>query len=230
MCASLYEYDVIKPVNLLRALLPATDAFDRNGVPYYVSGTLASGVHGIDRQPLDAMLAVGTSTAELAQILAGAYECWMAPLLPGLGYGTMRLPQLRHPEVQPAIPLLPLRPGAAQRAQRLTVASDGIALPIASPEDVVLDLLPFVAPNPRSGSQVWYDLVSVLKAYQGRLDERYLRRNARPDLEGLDDLLSQSVTVPLAHDISYADEMSWIGRYRSRPVLERLGLAAPASG
>ncbi|HEU5099345.1 MAG TPA: hypothetical protein VFU22_10015 [Roseiflexaceae bacterium] len=49
---------------------------------------------------------------------------------------------------------------------------------MASAEDAVLDLLPAVAQNPRSGSQLWYDLMGVLKLQGATLDMGYIERVA----------------------------------------------------
>jgi hypothetical protein len=204
--------------------MPALTALEVHQIPYVVTGTLATEAHGVGRYPVDVLIATNATPQELAPILSDTYECWLAPLDWSLGYGETRAPQLRHRRYTPDIPLLPLRPAALHRAERLTVAHDSTAVLLASAEDVVLDLLPFVAPRPRSGSQLWYDLVSVLKAQVGRLDLDYLRQEAGEQVTALEDLLVQAETVPLARDITFEREMAWIASFRRRALADRLWL------
>jgi hypothetical protein len=64
----------------------------------------------------------------------------------------------------------------------------------------VLDLLPEVAQNPRSGSQLWYDVMGVLKLQDAGLDLAYSERVAAQTglAAAWRELLAQRDTVLLA--------------------------------
>src|SRR6266540_1694968 len=91
---------------------------------------------------------------------------------------------------------------------------------------VVLDLVPALAARPIPGSQLWYDVQSVLKVQGDALDLDYLRTTAESAGLGavLHTLLGQRDTVPLSWDCPLDAEARWLAHARRLTPSERFTL------
>lgn len=147
-------------------------------------------------------------------------------------YVRIALAKLLRCDIQMPITVRQARPSgpahvAFGRAWMVVLAqTTNFTAAVASPEDTVLDLLPALAARPSAGSQLWYDVQSVLKVQGDALDLDYLHSTAESAGLGavLHTLLSQRDTVPLSWDCPLSAEARWLTHVRRLTPSERFTL------
>jgi hypothetical protein len=184
--------------DVLLALRPVVTALELTGAHFFITGPIATTIHGVGRAPLDIEL-----VSDLAPSGTDILDRLLAPAIVRTGPA-----MLLH--VDTSIPITlrraqpsPFSAAAFARSQAIILdEASGFASWVASAEDAVLDLLPAVAQNPRSGSQLWYDVMGVVKLQTSALDVGYIANvAARVGLASArQELLAQRDTVPLAWD------------------------------
>lgn len=209
-------YDVIV------GLQPIVDTLNRLGVRHMVTGPIATGIHGVGRLPLDVEI-----VAALSDDQSHTLDAALAP-----NYVRIAPSKLLRCDIQMPITLRQARP-----SKRVHVAfgrvwmvvldqATNFTAAVAAPEDTVLDLLPALAARPIAGSQLWYDVQSVLKVQGDALDLDYLRATAESAGLGavLQTLLGQRDTVPLSWDCPLDAEARWLTHVRRLTPIERFTL------
>jgi hypothetical protein len=208
--------------DVLGGLRPILDALATLDIPHFLSGPIATGIHGIGRIPLDAEI-----VAALSDDQARSLDAALAPDYVRTGPAVL----LRR-DMQMPITLRRARPSARTEAAFARVwmvvldPVDGYTAPVVSPEDAILDLLPAVAVLSTPGSQLWYDVQAVLKVQGDRLDLEYLRSAAESAGLGaaLRTLIDQRDTVPLSWDCPLDAEARWLAHVRRLTPTERFTL------
>jgi hypothetical protein len=209
-------YDVII------GLHPVVDALNRLGVRHMLTGSIATGIHGIGHLPLDIEI-----LAALSDEQAHTLDAALTP-----DYARIAASTLLRGDIQMPISVRHARPGspaqvAFGRAWMVVLdQATNFTAAVASPEDTVLDLLPALAARPLIGSQLWYDVQSVLKVQGDALDLDYLQATAEAARLGmaLYTLLDQRDTVPLSWDCPLAAEARWLTHARRLTPTERFTL------
>ena len=210
------RYDVIV------GLRPIVDALKLLGVRHMLSGPIATGIHGIGRLPLDVEI-----VAALLDDQAHALDTALAP-----DYVRIAPARLLRCDIQMPITVRQARPNGPARVafgRAWMVVLDQVTnftAAVASPEDTVLDLLPALAARPTPGSQLWYDVQSVLKVQGAALDLDYLLATTEAAGLGmvLQTLLSQRDTIPLSWDCPLDAEARWLAHVRRLTPSERFTL------
>lgn len=205
--------------DVLLGLRPVTEALDLLGARYFSTGAIACSIHGVGRAPLDIEQVTDLppdSNDRLNRILGPRF----GRAEPGvLVYSEERIPVA----VRRARPS-PISAAAFARAQRVPLdEATAYTAWVASAEDTVLDLLLAVAAAPRSGSQLWCDVMAVLKMQGDALDADYIHAvAAQAGLGGAwEELHAQRDTVPLSWDCPLEAEQRWLDTCRGMTASER---------
>jgi hypothetical protein len=169
---------------LLSALGPLVDALEALGVSYYVGGSLASSAHGIPRASIDADVIADLGPDHVVPLVGRLQARYY------LDEGRIRAAvearrsfNLIHLDTMFKIDVFvskrrPFDLEALERARPQPLEDTAAARPfrVASPEDTVLAKLEWFRAGGETSERQWTDIVGVLRARRGEIDEAYLRR------------------------------------------------------
>jgi hypothetical protein len=178
--------------------LRVADVLETLGVRYFIGGSLASAVHGVARATLD------------ADVIADLRAEHIEPLTHSLGeqfyfdVDTIRNAVARrstfnliHLRTMFKVDVFVSKRRNFDRVQlerrvlQILVTEPQCSLYLASPEDTILAKLDWYRQGGEISDRQWRDVIGVLAAQHGRLDESYLRDWA--DQLGLRDLLRRAM-------------------------------------
>jgi hypothetical protein len=178
-------------------LLYVAELLERLGIPYHVGGSIASSAHGMYRASADIDFVIDPTTIQL-EALARALE-------PGFYVSRSAMAEALssrstfnaiHDETSFKIDFFikgtaPFDAEELRRSIRQEVGGErGHAVLLKSPEDTVLRKLEWFRRGGEVSERQWQDVLSILAAARGQLDETYLERWA---LElGIADLLDRA--------------------------------------
>jgi hypothetical protein len=180
---------------LLAAALPVVRALDAAGAAYYIGGSVASSAYGIARSTLDVDLAVVLEAGQVAPLVAALQESYYID-----GEMIREAIQRRgcfnlvHLETMLKVDVYVLGSGPferemlARRSLQALGGSEGPALFLASPEDVLLHKLHWYCLGGEVSERQWGDALGIAKVQQS-LDREYLHRWAA--VLGVGDLLAR---------------------------------------
>ncbi|MDY0354828.1 MAG: hypothetical protein RBR19_03040 [Sedimentisphaerales bacterium] len=173
----------MKKPDLLGALKPVIDAFDRLAIPYYIGGSIASSAYGIPRATMDADLIAHLTVAQvsgLVTLLQDQYYVAEAAITNAIGSASSF--NLIHLETMVKIDVFVPKKDAYQQialARRVTdrlVDDDPDSMvSLASPEDVILSKLQWYQMGQGVSDRQWLDILGVIKVQGDSLDAEYLR-------------------------------------------------------
>jgi hypothetical protein len=220
--------------DILDGMLPLIAALESLSTRYYLAGEVGNCSYGVVRDPLTIELVAdvhvnviaplltlvqpdyAVDADEIAQALLNAGTCFFVHLTT---FATIELRCVgNNPQHQAAL----------GRAAPLVVdLASGRTVRMATPEDLILELLTRVGPTlPQRGSMAWYDLQGLLKVQADSLDLAYLRRQATA--LGLTDALhfalQMAVAEPLSLDTTLEQEQRELVRLRRYSPTERFTL------
>jgi hypothetical protein len=185
--------------DLLAAVGPVADAFEKLGVPYYIGGSIASSAYGVARATLDIDMASELKpqhVPSLVRMLESSYYIDPDTILEAIqGHSSFNLVHL-DTMIKVDVFVIgddPYPKQALRRRRKDTLEEDrqGSEFYLASPEDIVLFKLDWYRKGGQVSERQWGDIVGVLKVQDKSLDREYLRHWAS-DLK-LTDLLERAV-------------------------------------
>lgn len=172
------------PVAALSAVAQALDAMD---VPWFITGSIASSLHGVPRSTndLDIVVLLRPDQAhELVQRLGDGY--FADERMISESFGRRQACNLIWLETMMKIDLMPPRfefdGDAMRRRQRLALSGGvGTALPVwvATPEDAILAKLFWYRAGGSTSERQLSDIRGIIAAQSDRLDREYLWAWAR---------------------------------------------------
>jgi hypothetical protein len=172
--------------DLVAALTPVADALEALGVPYFITGSLASSMHGVARASLDVDVVAGLRP-EHADRFAAALGSAFYVDRDRIRFA-IRLKQsfnLIHLATMFKVDVFvtkgrPFDQAAMTRvrAEALDESSTARVFPVASAEDVILSKLEWFRAGGQTSERQWSDVIGVLKAEGPRLQLDYLRASA----------------------------------------------------
>jgi hypothetical protein len=169
------------PDELGRALASLAAAFEALSVTWAIGGSLASAAHGEPRATNDidviALLDARTAT-ELTRLLERDFYADPDVALEAVKTrGSFNVIDNRSfIKIDIFVPDEgPLGTGQLARRRMLEIFPGVPALPVLGPEDIVLQKLRWFRLGGEVSERQWRDVVSVLRAGAGELDEAYLR-------------------------------------------------------
>ena len=183
---------------VMEALTPLIEAFERLGITYYVGGSVSSSLHGLARhtQDVDVIAEIGPGQVRsLVQTLQRDYyvdeQAWQAAIRHGHLYNVIHLNTMLK------LDLIPLKRRAftreeARRAQPHLLEAGTRPVRTASAEDAILTKLEWFDMGGRSSARQWNDILGIIGRQGASLDLAYLRHWA--DVLRVRDLLERAFT------------------------------------
>jgi hypothetical protein len=183
--------------DLAAAVRPVAEALEALGVPYYLTGSVASSAHGVARASLDADIVAALEPAHVDPLIDRLHLDYYVPADRLRWAVTARSScNLIHLATMFKVDLFvprdrPFDREAAGRARLDAIddAPDAPMVPIASAEDIVLTKLEWFRRGGETSERQWWDVVGVLKVRHDA-DRAYLRRWAVS--LGVSDLLERA--------------------------------------
>lgn len=188
-----------RPPELLRALAPVADALEALGVPYFVTGSIASSVRGLARASIDVDLVADLGpekAARFAGLLRGPYyvseEAVRDAARERSSFNVIHLETMLKVDVFVADASGPQRAALARaRPERLDEDSPR-TFPVATAEDVILAKLRWFRLGGERSERQWTDVLGVLRTAATGPDLKYLEGQA--SALGVEDLLARAVS------------------------------------
>jgi hypothetical protein len=184
--------------DVIEALTPLVEAFDRLGITYYIGGSVSSSLHGLARQSQDVDVIADIRPEQvhtLVQALQNDYyvdeQAWQAAIRQGHLYNVIHLNTMLK------LDLIPLKRRAftreeARRAQPHLLEAGTHPVRIASAEDAILTKLEWFDLGGRSSARQWNDILGIIGRQGASLELAYLRHWA--DALRVRDLLEHALT------------------------------------
>lgn len=189
----------------LKVTLKVGAVLDGLGIPWVVGGSLASSIHGLPRSTQDVDLVAAMSQEHVAPFIEAMepeFYVSEAAMLDALrARGSFNV---IHQDTAMKVDLFMVRADPLSRAQltrrRFTTlaGAEGAAVPVLSPEDIILQKLLWFQRGQRVSERQWRDVLGVLKVQGDLLDLEYLTAAAdMSELRALlDDALAQARAEP----------------------------------
>jgi hypothetical protein len=184
--------------DLARAVRPVAEALEALGVPFYLTGSVASSAHGIARASLDADIVADLQAVHVQSLidrLGSAYYMPVDRLHEAVR--TRSSCNLIHLDTMFKVDLFmsrgrpfDLAATARARTEAIDDAPDALRVPIASAEDTILAKLEWFRRGGETSERQWWDIVGVLRV-TADADRAYLRRWASS--LGVSDLLDRAI-------------------------------------
>jgi hypothetical protein len=181
---------------IIQAITPLIEAFERLGIPYYIGGSVASSLHGKRRATQDVDIVADiqrTHIQTLVQMLENEYYIDADMIRDAIQHQSSF--NVLHNETGVKVDVFVLKSNAIAQHE-LQRAREGVIEPgtrsfyFASPEDVILNKLSWWKMGGGTSTRQWDDLVEVIKHQARTLDIKYLRQCA--PLVGVTDSLEQA--------------------------------------
>ncbi len=185
--------------DILSALRPLAEAFERLDVPYRLGGSLASSVHGMPRATLDIDLVADLreeTIRPLLEILRKEYYADEKSLLEAAkkmaSFNLVHLPTMIKIDIfLPGDHAFQKEALSRRRWVPLDKTEGRRKFPVAAPEDIVLQKLLWFRKGGSISERQWTDVLGVLKVQAEGLDKEYMTRWARE--LGILDLLERAL-------------------------------------
>lgn len=183
-------------VGILGSLEAVAGALESVGAPFLVGGSIASSFQGVPRSTQDVDLVADLAASQVGSFvdaLGGEFYADRERIADGVARrASFNVIDQRNGF---KVDVYLFRDESFDRAQfarrRRFEIADGVELPFASAEDVVLQKLRWYRLGGEVAERQWLDALGVLEVQQGRLDPDYLVRWAA-DL-GVSDLLERAL-------------------------------------
>jgi len=167
---------------LLPAIRPVLEAFDRLGVDYYVGGSVASSLYGEPRSTLDIDLGADLPASAIPELVSN----WNSDFY--VSESAMREAVQRNGCFNLIHLLTSLKVDIfvcgtdefnasvlkRRLARTIAVGDESLSVWIASPEDTILHKLVWYRKGGEISERQWRDIAGVIKQQQERLDASYL--------------------------------------------------------
>lgn len=184
-------------IEIIQALTPLIDVFERLEIAYYIGGSVASSLYGKRRSTQDIDLIANIQPAHvqiLVKYLENEYYIDGDMIRDALRHHSSF--NILHNDTGLKVDIFILKPGAfaqqeMHRARPEVLEAGTRPFSVASPEDTILSKLAWWKLGGGASSRQWNDLLEVFKKQVSTLDTAYLQRSA--PLAGVTDLLAQAL-------------------------------------
>jgi hypothetical protein len=167
----------------LEVTLKVTGVFEKLGVPYLISGSLASTLYGMVRNTQDADIVAEMRLEHLQPFVSALQdEFYLDDVMIGESIKRNSSFNLIHRDTMFKVDVFIPRPRpflqsqlARARKQTFTFETE-VSAKFASPEDTILSKLEWYRMGGEVSDRQWRDILGVLKTRAGELDLAYLRQ------------------------------------------------------
>ncbi len=189
----------MKRSDLVETLAAVARVLDSLGIRFFVGGSIASSARGLARASLDVDLVADLQIEQVSALVEGfrpdyyvSEEAIRDAIAHRSSFNLVHLGTMMKVDVFVSRGR-PWDAEALARALKEPVegGEDGIRVPIASAEDVVLAKLEWYRLGGECSERQWSDVLGVLRMSAGTIDRPYLERHART--LGVTDLLTKAL-------------------------------------
>jgi hypothetical protein len=182
---------------IIQAITPLIEVFERFDIPYYIGGSVASSLYGKRRATQDVDIVANIQRKHvqtLVKLLENEYYIDAGMIQGALQHQSSF--NMLHNETGVKVDVFVLKSSALAQHE-LQQAREDVIEPgtrpfyFASPEDVILNKLSWWKMGGGTSTRQWDDLVEVIKHQTRTLDIKYLRQLA--PLMGVADSLEQAI-------------------------------------
>ena len=187
----------MKIPDILLAVQPVIQAFEKMSIPYYIGGSIASSIYGMARATMDVDVIADlkvTHIPRLKQILENEYYIDAEMIADAIRTNSSF--NLIHLETMIKIDVFihenqPYQNEAFQRKRKDTLEDTGtIQFYFSSPEDIIIHKLQWYKMGGFVSERQWLDIIGVVKVQADLLDKKYLKRWSKK--LGLSSLLKEA--------------------------------------
>ncbi len=190
----------MKNPDIISAVKPVIDVFNKLGIHYYIGGSVASSTYGLARSTLDVDIVSdikSENVSKLVKILEASYYIDEEMILDAIQRRSSF--NLIHLETMLKVDVFVAKEGlyhkkAFERRRKDTLDEEDskAVFYIVSPEDIILSKLDWYRLGGGVSERQWNDVMGVLKVQRDLLDMKYLQHWASE--LGLADLLERVLT------------------------------------
>jgi len=174
---------IMKTLEILSALVPVINAFEKFSIPYYISGSIASSIHGMARATLDIDIVADIKLHHISllkQELEKSYYIDEDMIKEAIQNSSSF--NLIHLETVIKIDVfifkdVPYHQNAFERKIKDTLpdSAENTEFYFSSPEDIIISKLQWYELGGKVSERQWLDVIGVIKVQGDSLDKNYLR-------------------------------------------------------
>lgn len=189
----------MSPMNtpeIIEALTPIVEVFDRFGIAYYIGGSVASSVHGRRRYTQDVDVVAAIQLKHVQTVVAMLQQDYYidADMIRGAIQHRSSFSLLHH-DTGVKVDVFVQKSGPFAQQEMRRAREDVLELGsrpffFASPEDMILAKLDWWKLGGGVSNRQWNDIVEIMKEKHAALDIAYLRQSA--PMLGIADLLEKA--------------------------------------
>jgi hypothetical protein len=189
---------VSDPSELTAAVDVVTAALRRHGVHYFITGSVASSMHGIYRATNDVDIVAELTAAKLPELFDELSVAFVADvdqassaIAAGVSFNLIHRATFLKVDVFPLVTAFDRE--TARRAATVTMPGSSDPIAVATKEDILLSKLRWYRLGDESSEVQRRDIRGLIDLNRGELDLEHMRRWATT--LGVDDLLSQFLST-----------------------------------
>ncbi len=184
-------------LDMIQAVVPVVEVFEKLGIPYYIGGSVASSAHGVIRSTADADLVADLRfehAAPLAEMLGKAYYLNVNTITDAIRrracFNLIHLATMFKVDVFASKASAYSRLAFERKNSRKILEDSSKIFYVASAEDTILSKLEWYRLGDEISERQWSDVLGVMKVQGENLDGDYLKKWA-VELH-VDDLLERA--------------------------------------